>query len=122
MARQAKWVFPAESGAVPDSRALLAERLQDVPQEALEVVLLLASELVTNAVRHGAGPVAVHVTWDAEGVHVEVADQSPGLPVLRAVDPEAISGRGLILVDGLSSGWGVLGNTRGKIVWFTVDL
>lgn len=122
MARQANWVFPAESGVVPDSRALLAERLEDVPPEALEVVLLLASELVTNAVQHGLGPVDVHAMWDAKGVHVEVGDQSPGRPVLKAVDPEALSGRGLILVDGLSSAWGVLGTTTGKVVWFTVDL
>ena len=49
----------------------------------------------------------------------EAEDQSPQWPVVQAMDRDALKGRGLILVDGLSSGWGVLAQETGKSVWFT---
>ena len=76
---------------------------------------------MTNAVHHGVGPVGVHVAWGDGDVRVEVEDQSPGWPVVQAIDPEALNGRGLTLVEGLSSGWGVLAGGPGKDVWFTLD-
>lgn len=119
--QRADWVFAAEATSIAQARTLIAQRLIDLPGESLEVVLLLISELVTNAVHHGAGPVGVHVAWGGGDVRVEVSDQSPGWPVVQAIDREALDGRGLILVDGLSSGWGVLAVGIGKTVWFTLD-
>lgn len=116
---QADWVFAAEPRSVGRARRMVAHRLHDVPDEALDVVLLLTSELVTNAVRHGTGPVRVHVAWGGGSVRVEVEDQSPEWPVVQALDRNALGGRGLILVDGLSSGWGVQARKIGKSVWFT---
>jgi two-component sensor histidine kinase len=101
---------------------LLADTLGHLPEEVLELVLLLAGELVTNAVRHGAGPVAVSVAWDGGDVRVEVADESPRWPELKGVDPDSLSGRGLVIVDGLSSRWGVQAAGAGKKVWFSLDL
>ena len=117
--RRADWEFAAEATSIAQARTLIAQRLHDLPVKSLEVVLLLASELVTNAVRHGVGPVGVHLVWGDGGVRVEVEDQSPGWPVVQAMDPDALSGRGLTLVEGLSSGWGVLAGGTGKAVWFT---
>ena len=119
--QRADWVFAAEATSIAQARTLIAQRLVELPAESLEAVLLLTSELVTNAVHHGAGPVAVHVAWGGGAVRVEVEDQSPGWPVVQAIDREALNGRGLILVDGLSSGWGVLAGGTGKTVWFTLD-
>ena len=119
--QRADWVLEADARSVAQARALIAQRLGDLPDDSLEVVLLLTSELVTNAVRHGTGPVGVHVTWGNGAVRVEVADQSPEWPVLQALDRDALSGRGLLLVEGLSSGWGVLAGGTGKTVWFTLD-
>jgi hypothetical protein len=62
----------------------------------------------------------VRVAWGDGAVRVEVEDESPEWPVVRAMDRDALNGRGLILVDRLSTGWGVLAGTRGKTVWFTV--
>jgi anti-sigma regulatory factor (Ser/Thr protein kinase) len=122
MGRQrADWVLEADAQSIGRARTLIAQTLGDLPAESLEVVLLLTSELVTNAVRHGAGPVGLHVVWGDGAVRVEVADQSPERPVVRAVDRDALNGRGLILVDGLSTGWGVLAGRPGKTVWFTLD-
>jgi anti-sigma regulatory factor (Ser/Thr protein kinase) len=119
--RRADWVFAAEAQSVTQARTLIAVRLHDLPAESSEVVLLLTSEFVTNAVRHGTGPVGVHVAWGSGGVRVEVEDQSPGRPVVPAIDPDALNGRGLILVKSLFSGWGVLRGGTGKTVWFTLD-
>lgn len=82
---------------------------------------MLTSELVTNAVRHGAGPVGVHATWGDGHVRVEVEEQSSKWPEMQATDGGALNGRGLVLVDGLASSWGVLARVTGKTVWFTVD-
>lgn len=119
--QRADWVFAAEAPSVPQARTLIAQRLIHLPDESLDVVILLTSELVTNAVLHGAGPVAVHMSWGDWGVLVEVEDQSPEWPVPQAMDRDALNGRGLILVDGLSSDWGVLAVGTGKKVWFTLD-
>jgi hypothetical protein len=52
---------------------------------------------------------------------VSVEDQSEEWPVVREMDGDAVGGRGLVLVDGLSSAWGVLAVDAGKAVWFTLD-
>jgi anti-sigma regulatory factor (Ser/Thr protein kinase) len=117
--QQADWVLAAESRSIAQARRLIAQRLIDLPEESLEVVLLLTSELVTNAIHHGTGPVGVRLTWGDSVIRVEVQDQSPARPVVRAMDRDSLNGRGLILVERLSRGWGVLGGETGKTVWFT---
>ncbi|SFC68916.1 hypothetical protein SAMN04487968_109184 [Nocardioides terrae] len=77
-----------------------------MPAEALHVALVLTSELVTNAVRYGNGRVGLQVVWDSRSVRIDVADQSPERPVVRVVDDDATQGRGMLLVDALSSSWG----------------
>ena len=118
---RADWVLAADARSVARARALLAQRLIGLGDESLDVVSLLTSELVTNAVRHGSGPVGLHVDWGNGTVRVEVHDQSPEWPVTRAMDRTALSGRGLRLVDGLSTDWGVLAGKPGKTVWFTAN-
>lgn len=101
------------------ARREVARTLQGLRIESLELILVLTSELVTNAVRHGAGPVGVHLTWEDRGVRIEVEDRSPKWPLLQAVDVDAVSGRGLLLVEALAGGWGVERTENGKSVWFT---
>ncbi len=86
----------------------------------MEIALLLTSELVANAVLHGTGAVGVHMTWGEGGLRVGVKDNSPELPVLRGLDLEAPNGRGLRMVDGLASDWGVSRGEPGKTVWFSL--
>lgn len=118
--QRADWVFAADPRSIAQARRLITQRLTNLPEASLEVVLLLTSELMTNAVRHGTGPVGVHLAWGDGDVRVEVEDQSPKWPVVQAVDHDALGGRGLILVNELSTGWGVLPGPVGKRVWFTV--
>lgn len=87
-----------------------------------ETGVLLASELVTNAVRHGVPPCTLAVSVGDDEVEVAVEDGDPSvLPVaVRAADAFDEDGRGLLLVAGLSEDWGVRPLLNGKAIWFTL--
>jgi anti-sigma regulatory factor (Ser/Thr protein kinase) len=82
---------------------------------------LLVSELVTNAVLHARTDIELLVRMVGTGVRVEVHDQSPAEPVIRRYEDEAMTGRGLALVDELANRWGVDRSPDGKSVWFELD-
>jgi len=95
-------------------------------EQAFEDVVLLVSELATNAVRHGPllereFEVAVTVIADGSCL-IEVSDESPVQPRLRVVgEYDEESGRGLTLVEHLTTAWGVWSRGRyGKTVWALV--
>ena len=86
-------------------------------------IMLVVSELVTNAVVHGAGPVRLRVRCGLDSVRIEVSDDGGGSVVPRETDPEATGGRGLLVVDHLAQGWGVVDNhLGGKTVWVELGL
>jgi anti-sigma regulatory factor (Ser/Thr protein kinase) len=88
----------------------------------LDEAELLVSELVTNAVLHGAPPITVRVECDSsDGLRVAVTDRSPDPAVPRAAGPLDESGRGIRLVDVISDRWGVRTRSgEGKDVWFEI--
>jgi len=56
-------------------------------------------------------------------VRVEVVDISPVVPIRRSIDTDALSGRGIAIVDSLASQWGVADlSAQGKTVWFEVAI
>jgi hypothetical protein len=86
-----------------------------------QVAVLLASELVTNAIRHQAGETAELVIDCTRGrLRVDVHDASGAMPVLMDAPADAESGRGLMLVAALSSDWGCYRTPAGKAVYFTL--
>jgi anti-sigma regulatory factor (Ser/Thr protein kinase) len=86
--------------------------------ELVDACLLLASELVANAVRHGAAPVRLVVRCDeARGAEIRVSDGSARAPVVRGADLDALGGRGMLLVELLSDAWGSTPTRAGKVVW-----
>jgi two-component sensor histidine kinase len=88
----------------------------------VEDVVLVANELVTNAVLHAAGPVEVAAWCAPDGAwRVEVADESPVVPsVQEDVPPLQPSGRGLRIVQALGTSWGVVRTGNGKRCWVEV--
>jgi CheY-like chemotaxis protein len=89
-------------------------------RESLDVVRLLASEVVANAVVHAGSDVKVAVQLRSDAVRVAVTDRDPTVPAMRSPDVTEESGRGLALVDALSSVWGIDPIPGGKHVWFEV--
>ncbi|MFI8425925.1 ATP-binding protein [Streptomyces sp. NPDC085479] len=87
-----------------------------------ETLVLLISELVTNAVVHTGCPAVLRMLFAAEGgVRVEVADRSDRPPRPRHAAGEDTNGRGLELVDGLADRWGWQPEGAGKRIWCEVD-
>ncbi|MGH9165331.1 MAG: ATP-binding protein [Acidimicrobiales bacterium] len=88
-----------------------------------DVVVLLANELVTNAILHARSDIELAVELVSGGVRVEVCDTSPRpLHPRRVAEPLSMSGRGLELVAALAASWGVDPLPEGKRVWFEVSL
>jgi hypothetical protein len=99
-------------------RAMLSGRYGVLVEDAVQVV----DELASNARQHGHPPRACRLLLTNGGrcLRVEVDDTAPELPRLRP--PDEYGGRGLLLVDGLSSNWGVLRHARYKTVWAELEL
>lgn len=106
---------------VSRARRFVTDIAHQIGQDELaDVVELLTSELVTNAILHGGNDtMRISVGWTPPTFRVEVLDHTPALPQQRHYSAEASTGRGLTLVTELSSNWGATpigGN--GKSVWF----
>ena len=122
-AEAAAWTLTARPTAVAQARDLIRDRLLAWGLHGLaDVVELLVSELVTNALRYGIAPFGLRMTRDAANVMVEVSDGNPTVPRLRNVQVGDEGGRGLHLVDELSADWGVRTHPQGKTVWFTLGI
>ncbi|MFE0730827.1 PAS domain S-box protein [Streptomyces antibioticus] len=115
--------LPAVPASVREGRAFLHEALDSWTCAAVAGdALLLLSETLTNAVQHAEGPLGLHVHRTATDLTVEVSDRSPQLPQPRMAGQHEESGRGLILVRALATGWGVRPTDEGKTTWFTLRL
>ena len=89
----------------------------------LDDVLLLVTELVTNAAVHAGTQLELDLDTTSPGVRVEVTDHSPAaFPVLRPrAEEEREGGRGLFLMDALATRWGTTHFATGKSVWFELQ-
>jgi anti-sigma regulatory factor (Ser/Thr protein kinase) len=113
----------AQPASVRSARRHATTTLREWRMEALAgPVELLASELVTNAVRASAGRAAQIRFWlssDRRSILIQVWDAGHRRPIRQAGGPGAESGRGLLIVEALSARWGCYVPERqaGKIVW-----
>lgn len=105
---------------IPQSRRFVAEVLRSQGSDADDAVLLVTSELVTNAVRYGDGDVELRVITGPGRVRLEVLDD--GHAPLTAPDvvppPDSPGGRGLHLVRTIAQRWGSGFDAEGRtMVW-----
>jgi len=100
------------------ARQATRQALAGCAETTIDVAELLVAELVTNVVRHAESGVVVHIEPDCDQVRVSVEDQSPALPRVQPFRVDAIGGRGLQIVAGMASSWGVQARAGGKAVWF----
>ncbi|MFJ3583203.1 ATP-binding protein [Streptomyces sp. NPDC090127] len=117
-------------GVVGECRDLAREALGDwlgpvdgAREVLVEDVLLLVSEVVTNACRHGGRPYEFRLDGSRGRLWVQVSDTSPVPP--RPHGPHVAgrsSGHGLYLLERLSTRWGTLPRRVGKAVWFEVAI
>ncbi|MEO7371135.1 MAG: ATP-binding protein [Ilumatobacteraceae bacterium] len=98
---------------------MFAAHFADHPR--LDDLLLCLSEVVTNAVLHAGPPIVVEGGLIDKSVRVEVTDGSPDAPVQRQPGRLSPTGRGLNLLDSLTSSWGVEVTGNGKTVWFEIS-
>lgn len=115
----------AADATAPARARRVVETLSAIPDEQAADAVLLISEVVTNAVRHGSEDPQRSVVVSAriaDGVlRVDVEDEGGGFKAEDAYLPRVVGGWGLRIVDQLADRWGVA--TRGSHrVWFELDL
>ena len=113
--------LPEDLRSAKVARRVVAEMLSGLPAGARDVAVLLVDELVSNALLHTSGGLRLRVSVVGEVVRVDVYDREHGTPVLKDVEPDGESGRGLLIVDSLASAWGVDELPGGTRVWFRID-
>ena len=115
--------LPPQPSAASAARKFVCETISSWGLAPPDDTSLLTSEVVTNALNHAEGEVAIRVRRENNQAFVEVHDHQSDPPVQREVEPERRGGNGLILLDALAKSWGVTQiHDDGKIVWFEVPL
>jgi anti-sigma regulatory factor (Ser/Thr protein kinase) len=115
--RVATWDIPADPAMVASARKLATDQLRAWGLTGAEFITeLVVSELVTNAIRHGAPPIQLRLIRD-DTLICEVTDASSTAPHLRRSRTLDEDGRGLLLVCDLTQSWGTRQTTSGKIIW-----
>lgn len=129
MTLRASTALPADARAPSLARAFVSAEVRrttppvDVP---LDDLVLVVSELVTNAVKAGSSQVTVVLNADADGLELSVDDDAAGSPAPQRATPESVGGRGLAIVGQLAHAWSTTPSpgSRGKRVtarWLAPD-
>lgn len=112
------------STAAARARRELSRLPADLDPSVFEVLRLLVTELVSNAVRHAAAEqISLKVLVARDAVFTEVSDAGPGFDPAQTRGPQTgHSGLGLVLVERLADRWGVSRDAAATKVWFELRL
>ncbi|MFI0820994.1 SpoIIE family protein phosphatase [Streptomyces sp. NPDC021098] len=116
------WDLPSDPVVVANARSLAVHQLAEWGLEELVMTTeLIVSELVTNAIRHGTGPIRLRLIRH-DVLICEVSDASNTSPRLRHARTTDEGGRGLFLVAQMTRRWGTRYTEGGKLIWAEQDL
>ena len=116
--------LPANPASPAAARAFVRDLLTDwqVHREVREDAELLVTELVTNALIHAGASATLEVRREGTILHFSVSDDGPGTVKLRIPARDAVTGRGLYILDQLAPDWTVEPFApRGKTIRFSLD-
>jgi two-component sensor histidine kinase len=104
-------------------RRFVARTLRDwhVDESRIEPVMLVANELVANAIVHARSAPVLSLSESGADLLLRVSDESHTLPIPQAPTTNESGGRGLLLVDALADRWGIDARADGKSVWVAFD-
>jgi len=119
LSNEATTMLRADARSAGRARAFVRDALRRWGCDHLvELTVLMANEVVTNAILHARTEVALRVRLAPGFVRIEVIDGSHAEPVRRATPEDATGGRGVALLDSMAARWGVDHLPEGKRVWF----
>jgi PAS domain S-box-containing protein len=116
--------FEADVSAVVEARHLVSRHLTQLsmPERLVDDVVLTTSELLTNAIVHGLGPIDLRLRANNQEVLLEVQDRATFLPRKLRPTTEDEHGRGLQIVAVLADRWGTRATEDGKSVWCVLSV
>ncbi|MEU2116088.1 SpoIIE family protein phosphatase [Streptomyces sp. NPDC016459] len=113
----AAWTFAADPSVVAEARERVLDQLSRWDLDELAFTTeLVASELVTNAIRYAGGPLELRLIRAASLI-CEVSDRSSTQPRMRRAQASEEGGRGLFLIAQLTDRWGSRYTRHGKTIW-----
>jgi anti-sigma regulatory factor (Ser/Thr protein kinase) len=117
--KPARIALPRSPSSVGAARRFIESRTAawSFPEPATDQLVLIGSELVTNAVLHARTELTLTLELRDDRVRISVMDRSQAPATLRHYRPDALTGRGLGVVAALSDRWGVSTAPDGKVVW-----
>lgn len=113
-----RWTLPHDLSSAGQARDLVRSALADLAH--VDDAVLIASELVVNAVDHGSPPVVLEVTRTETQAVIAVENAGTAVPRPQPPDPHASRGRGLGIVAGLADDWGWSSSDGTVRVWAAV--
>ena len=131
MAVTHSWTLPADTTAAAAGRDFVRSALAEYGHsndtaDTAEVAAAVTSELCTNAILHGSPPQLLKFVIDREHLRIEVSNSNrvggtaPKLATMPT-NSDTVGGRGLNLVNVLSSTWGAEVNSRSTTVWANIS-
>lgn len=110
---------PPSGGSSPEGQSFAGRAIHARDRRK---VLLVVSELVTNAVQHGGPPIQLKLVRTGECVLVEVSDSGPGIQLSLTPPEDPSRGHGLLIVERISDRWGTRSHRVGKTIWCDVSI